>query len=73
MLPNKRPLMSTTTDYTVGRWITTRISTSLELRMKFKTLFMSDEEKHGHNFNFFTLFNVSKQFLVHEGLRAECV
>ena len=24
---------------------------SLGLRMKFKTLFMSDEEKHGHHFD----------------------
>ena len=36
------------------------------LRMKFKTLFMSD-------FDFPLFFNMSKQFLVPGGLSAECV
>ena len=33
------------------------------LRMKFKTLFMSDEEKHGDNFDLPLFFSMSKQFL----------
>ena len=32
-------------------------------RMKFKTLSMSGEEKHGHHFDFPIFFNMSKQFL----------
>ena len=40
--------------------------------MKFKTLFMSDKEKHGHHFDL-PLFNMSKQLLAPEGLSAECV
>ena len=37
---------------------------SLGLRMKFKkTLFMSDEEKHGHHFDLPLFFNMSKKFL----------
>ena len=31
--------------------------------MKFKTLFMSNEEKRGHNFDLPLFFNMSKQFL----------
>ena len=46
---------------------------SLGLRMKFKTLFMSDEEKHRHNFYSQLLFNMSKQLLAPRGLSAECV
>ena len=41
--------------------------------MKFKTLFMSDEEKHGHHFDLPLFVNISKQFLVPGGLSAECV
>ena len=29
-----------------------------------KTLFMSDEEKHGHQFDLSLFFNMSKQFLL---------
>ena len=46
---------------------------SFELRMKFKTLFMSDEEKHGHHFDLPLYFNMIKQFLTPGGLSAECV
>ena len=41
--------------------------------MKFKTLFMSDAEKHGHNFDLPLFFKISMQFLAPEGLSAECV
>ena len=43
------------------------------LRMIFKTLFMSDDEKHGHHFDLPLFFNISKQFLAPGGLSAECV
>ena len=33
---------------------------------------MSDEEKHGHNFDLPLFFNMSKQLLVPGGLNAEC-
>ena len=33
------------------------------MRMKFKTLFMSDEEKHSKYFDLSFFFNMSKQFL----------
>ena len=46
---------------------------SLGLRMKFKTLFMSDEEKHGHHFDLPLFFNMSRQFLAPVGLSAEYV
>ena len=46
--------------------IKTRICASLGLRMKFKTLFMSD-------FNLPLFFNMSKQLLAPGGLNAECV
>ena len=39
--------------------------------MKFKTLFMIDEEKHGHHFHLSLFFNKSKQFLGPGGLSAE--
>ena len=51
----------------------TNIFASFGLRMKFKTLFMSDEEKHGHHFDLPIFFNVSKQFLAPGGFSAECV
>ena len=51
----------------------TRICTSLWLRMKFLTLFMSDEEKYGHHFDLPLFFNMSKQFLAPRGLSAEYV
>ena len=41
--------------------------------MKLKTLFMSDEEKHGHHFDLLLFFNISKQILAPGGLSAECV
>ena len=41
----------------------TRICASLGSRMKFKTLFMSGEEKHGHHFDLPLFFNMLKQFL----------
>ena len=41
--------------------------------MKFKTLFMSDEEKLGHHFDLSLFFNISMQFLAPGGLSAECV
>ena len=41
--------------------------------MKFKTLFMSDEDKHGRHFDLPLFFNMSKQFLAPGGLNAECV
>ena len=41
--------------------------------MKFKTLFMSGEEKHGHHFDLTLFFSMSKQFLAPGGLSAECV
>ena len=41
----------------------TRICASLGFRMKFKTLFMSDEEKHDHHFDLQLFFNMPKQFL----------
>ena len=34
---------------------------------------MSDEEKRGHHFDLPLIFNMSKQFLAHGGLSAECV
>ena len=37
-----------------------------------KTLFMSDEEKHGHHFDLQLFFNISKQFLAPGGLSADC-
>ena len=46
--------------------IKTRICASLGLRMKFKTLFMSDHD-------LLIFFNMFNQFLVPWGLRAECV
>ena len=49
----------------------TRICASLGLRMKFKTLFMSNEEERGHHFDLPLFLNISKQFLVPGG--AECV
>ena len=42
-------------------------------RMKFKTLFMSDEEKHGNYFDLPLFFNISMHFLAPRGLSAECV
>ena len=53
----------------------TRICASLGLRMKFKTLFMSGEEKHGNHLDLPLFFNSSKQFLAPGGLTvsAECV
>ena len=41
----------------------TRICASFGLRTKFKTLFMSDKEKHGHQFDLPLLFNISKLLL----------
>ena len=52
---------------------TKRICASLGLRMKLKTLFMSDDKKHGHHFNLPLFLNTSKQFLAPGGLSAECV
>ena len=46
-----------------------RICASLGLRVKFKTLFMSDKEKH----DLPLFFSLSKQFLAPGGLSAECV
>ena len=46
---------------------------SLGLLMKFKTSFMSDEEKHSHHFDLPPFFNMSKQSLAPGGLSAECV
>ena len=46
---------------------------SLGLRMKFKTLSMSDEEKHGYHFDLPLFSNMSKQFLAPGGLSDECV
>ena len=43
------------------------------LRMKFKTIFMSDEKKHGHHFEWLLFLNTSRQLLVPGGLSAECV
>ena len=51
----------------------TRICASLGLHMKFKTLFMSDEEKYGHNFDLPLFFNICMQFLAPRGSSAECV
>ena len=48
------------------RLIVTRIGTSLGLRMKFKTLFMSYHD-------LLLFFNMSNQFLAPGGLNAECV
>ena len=45
----------------------------LGLCMKFKTLFISDEEKHGHTFDLPLFFYISMQFLAPRGLIAECV
>ena len=61
--------------YFVRFWLTltTRICARLGLRMKFKTLFMSDEEKNGHHFDLPLFVNISKQFLAPGGLSAECV
>ena len=40
--------------------------------MKFKTLFMSDEEKHSHHFYLpFLAFNMLKHFLAPRGLSAD--
>ena len=50
----------------------TRMCNSLGLRMKFKTLFMSDEEKLGHHFDWPLFFNMSKPFLAPGALSAEC-
>ena len=50
-----------------------RLCASLGLRMKFKTLFMSDKEKHSHHFDLPLFFNIFKQFLAPGGLRAEWV
>ena len=44
---------------------------NLGFRMKFKTLFMSGEENHGHHFGLPLFFNISKQFLAPGGLSAE--
>ena len=41
--------------------------------MKFKTLFMGEEEKHGHNFGLPLFFNKFKQFLAPGGLSAKYV
>ena len=41
--------------------------------MKFKTLFMSDEEKHAIIFDLPLFFNMSNHFLAPRGLSAECV
>ena len=51
----------------------TKTCASLGLRMKFKTLFMSGEEKHGHYFDLPLFFNMSKHFLAPGGFSAECV
>ena len=51
----------------------TRICANLGLCMKLKTLFMSDEEKHGHHFDLPLFFNISMHFLAPGGLSAECV
>ena len=40
---------------------------------KFETLFLSNEEKHGHRFDLPLFFNMSQQFLAPGGLSAECV
>ena len=47
-----------------ARWI--RICASLGLRMKLKTLFMSDKEKHGHLY-WYVDCRLSKQFLAPVG------
>ena len=49
-----------------GLFKKTRIGASLGLRMKFKTLFMSDHD-------LLIFFNMSNQFLAPGGLNAECV
>ena len=41
--------------------------------MKFKTLFMSDEEIHGHHFDLPLFLNMSRQFFAPGGLSAEYV
>ena len=46
--------------------IITRVCATVGLRMKFKTLFMSDE-KHGHHFDLPLLFNMSNQCLAPAG------
>ena len=46
---------------------------SLGFCMKFKTLFMSDEEIRGQPFDLPLFFNMSKQLLAPVGLQAECV
>ena len=51
----------------------TRICASLVFRMKFRTLFMSGEEKNTHHSDLPLLFNMSKQFLAPGGLSAGCV
>ena len=52
--------------------VLTRICASLGLRMKLKTLFMSDEEKHSHHFYLpFLAFNMLKHFLAPRGLTAD--
>ena len=53
--------------------LTTRICASLGLRLKFKTLFTRDEEKHSYHFDWPLFFNMSKQFLASGGLSAENV
>ena len=40
----------------------TRICASLGLLVQFETLFMSDEEKHGHHFDLPIFFNMSHFF-----------
>ena len=53
--------------------IKTRICASLGLHMKFKTLFMSDEEKHAHHSDLPLFLNMSKQFFAPGGLSTEIV
>ena len=51
---------------TINNSIITRICAGLGMRMKFKTLFMSDHD-------LLLFFNMSNQFLAPGGLNAECV
>ena len=43
------------------------------LRMKFKTFFMNDEEKHGRHLYLPHFFNMSNQLLAPGGLNTVCV
>ena len=71
LLTKKGPRNDTRSPTIRPKMINNKNMRQLGARMKFKTLFINDEEKHGHILICF--FNTFKQFLAPGGLSARCV